>query len=125
MKNGARLATLLCVALLASARVLAYEYEDRTGGGFGGLLTAAVLFGVAAIFAVVFVGAPPAIINRLTGRSPGDDFGGKVFALSFVAGPVLGGIAAAIVERDGAAVAFLVGWVASFFVLGWWLGKKD
>lgn len=125
MKNGARLATLLCVALLTSAHVLAYEYEDRTGGGFGGILTAAVLFGVAATLAVVFVGAPPAIINRLTGRSRDDDFGGKVFALSFVAGPVLGGIAAAMVEREGMAVAFLVGWVASFFVLGWWLGKKD
>ena len=84
-----------------------------------GLLVVAVLFFTIGIFQLILVW-PARLINGIAKKSPNDDFGGKVIALSFATGPFC--IYLLIVLFDlpkGDYVAWGFGWL-----LGVWAAAK-
>lgn len=77
----------------------------------------AALLGVAYLVVLVTIGGPIALINKLSGRKPHDEIGGKVFALSFLLGPILGVPLMYAFGKSEAGIGLVLGWVASILIL--------
>ena len=83
---------------------------------WGVIVIGIALLLVFGVFQVILV-LPARFINHLADKSPMDDFGGKVIALSFALGPVCAGVALMFLEKQDFLLAMVIGWVAAIAIL--------
>ena len=103
--------------LLAALFLLPLTSSARGSSEIGTWLVLAGVLGVAYVITLLTVGGPIILINRLSGRKPHDDIGGKVFALSFLVGPLLGVPLMYVFDKSDAGIGLFLGWIASIVVL--------
>ena len=104
-------------ALIAAILLLPLSALARGSSGLGTWLILAATLGAAYLMVLFLFGGPIILINKLSGRPPNDDIGGKVFALSFLFGPFLGVPLMYVFDRSDSGWGLLLGWVASIFIL--------
>ncbi len=89
----------------------------RASSGLGTWLILAATLGAAYLMVLIVFGGPFILLNKLSGQPPHDDIGVKVFALSFLFGPLLGVPLMYAFEKSDAGYGLLIGWLASVFIL--------
>lgn len=90
---------------------------SRGTSGFGDIFLVIGLIGIAFVVTMILFGEPPALINKAFNRDASHELGGKIFALSFLAGPVCSYPLHLLLDGDNAAIALLGGYVLSIFLL--------
>lgn len=104
-------------ALVAATLMLPLSALARGSAELGTWLVLVAALGAAYLTVRLLFGGPAILINKLSGRPPNDDIGGKVFALSFLFGPLLAWPLLYVFERSDTGLAIIIGWVASIFIL--------
>ena len=110
--------------LLAAMLLLPLSAFARGSSGLGTWLILAATLGAAYLMVLIVFGGPITLINKLSGRPPHHDVGGKVFALSFLFGPLLGVPLMYAFEKSDAGYCPLIGWLASVFILNYVLSRN-
>lgn len=109
---------------VGAALLLPIASLAKGSSGFGSLLIIAAILGGAYVFMLVVFGGPIILINKLAGRRADDELGGKVFALSFVLGPLIGVPLMSMFGKEFAGLGLIVGWGISIFLLNYFLSKE-
>lgn len=111
--------------LISALLILPLSALARASSGVGEWIAIAALLGAAYVITLITIGGPIALINKLSGRKSNDEIGGKVFALSFLLGPVVGAPLMYVFEKSEAGIGLALGWVASMFILNIILSRGE
>lgn len=112
---------LFVVSLLLSPGVA----FARGSSGVGSIIIIAAMLCFAYVVILVIFGGPPALINKLSGRKPSDEIGGKVFALSFAVAPFISAPLMYLFGKENAAIGFITGYFIAVYGLNYYLSNSD
>lgn len=97
----------------------------RGYSGFGSIIILALMIGAAFVLTMIIFGGPPTLINKLSGRNPSDEIGGKVFALSFAVAPFVAVPLMYLFGKENAADGMILGYLITIYALNAYLSKTD